>query len=329
MNERIYEGKTTKIRMWPTDSSDKEVGIKIELDRKGWKTTCLFSDSILCSYLGLEMYRACVKKLVNNTTTVVSNRGAAHRVSRPRSPVSSMEKNDGSSLRHNISPQPQNSSANDFSFSSYDENIVQAVDRSSSQTDTGSAEVRLEQTMFQLMKSFKTDRSSTNPVVSDGLWWELKYHSALISVCLWLGLLKSDPSKIRTYGELSGDWSEQLKTVSEFLVQYDGHWTLNTFGRALQEAISMQSFLYYLCSDTVSDHWNKPNSSSMITMMNASATLDTVTDESTTNRIIQIALVSLIFIIVIVGTASIVSENRRVTRLLNEIKSSVKKKKCS
>lgn len=329
MNERIYEGKTTKIRMWPTDSSDREVGIKIELDRKGWKTTCLFSDSILCSYLGLEMYRACVKKLVNNTTTVVSNRGAAHRVSRPRSPVSSMEKNDGSGLRHNISPQPQNSYANDFSFSSYDENIVQAVDRSSSQTDTGSAEVRLEQTMFQLMKSFKTDRSSTNPVVSDGLWWELKYHSALISVCLWLGLLKSDPNKIRTYGELSGDWGEQLKTVSEFLVQYDGHWTLNTFGRAVQEAISMHSFLYYLCSDTVSDHWNKPNSSSMITMMNASATLDAVTDESTTNRIIQIALVSLIFIIVIVGTASIVSENRRVTRLLNEIKSSVKKKKCS
>jgi hypothetical protein len=317
MNERIYEGKTTKIRMWPTDSSDKDVGIKIELDRKGWKTTCLFGDSILCSYLGLEMYRACVKKLVNNTTTVVSNRGAAHtRTSRPRSPVNVP-----------ISPQPAQGNA-DFGFSSYDETIVQAVERSSSQTDTGSAEVRLEQSVFQLMKTFKTDRSSTNPVVSDGLWWELKYHSALISVCLWLGLLKSDPNKIRTYGELTGDWNEQLKTVSEFLVQYDGHWTLNTFGRSVQEAISMHSFLYYLCADTVSDHWNKPNASSMITMMNASATLDAVTDESTTNRIIQIALVSLIFIIVIIGTASIVSENRRVTRLLNEIKSSVKKKKC-
>jgi hypothetical protein len=316
MNERIYEGKTTKIRMWPTDSSDKDVGIKIELDRKGWKTTCLFGDSILCSYLGLEMYRACVKKLSNNTTTVVSSRGAAHRPQRPRSPVSGT-----------ISPTPQQSSTGFPSIVSYDESILQAVERSSSQTDTGSAEVRLEQTVFQLMKSFKTDRSSTNPVVSDGLWWELKYHSAVISVCLWLGLLKGDSNKNRTFGELTGEWNEQLKTVSEFLVQYDGHWTLNTFGRAVQEAISMHSFLYFLCSDTVSDHWNKPNSSSMITMMNASASLDTVTDESTSNRIIQIVLVSLIFIIVIIGTASIVSENRRVTRLLNEIKSSMRRKK--
>lgn len=316
MNERIYEGKTTKIRMWPTDSLDKEVGIKIELDRKGWKTTCLFNDSVLCSYLGLEMYRACVKKLANNTTTIVSSRGAAHRPMRPRSPVNGT-----------ISPAPQTSSAGFATPTSFDETILQAVERSSSQTDTGSAEVRLEQTVFQLMKSFKTDRSSTNPVVSDGLWWELKYHSAIISVCLWLGLLKGDPNKTRTFGELTGDWNEQLKTVSEFLVQYDGHWTLNTFGRAVQEAISMHSFLYYLCGDTVSDHWNKPNSSSMITMMNASASLDTVTDESTTNRIIQITLVGLIFIIVIIGTASIVSENRRVTRLLNEIKSSMKKKK--
>lgn len=316
MNERIYEGKTTKIRMWPTDSSDKDVGIKIELDRKGWKTTCLFNDATLASYIGLEMYRACVKKLSNNITTVVSNRGAAHRTSRPRSPVSGT-----------ISPTPQQSSAGFPSVVGYDESILQAVERSSSQTDTGSAEVRLEQTVFQLMKSFKTDRSSTNPVVSDGLWWELKYHSAIISVCLWLGLLKGDPNKNRTFGELTGEWNEQLKTVSEFLVQYDGHWTLNTFGRAVQEAISMHSFLYYLCSDAVSDHWNKPNASSMITMMNASASLDTVTDESTANRIIQIILVSLIFIIVIIGTASIVSENRRVTRLLNEIKSSMKKKK--
>lgn len=313
MNERIYEGKSTKVRMWPTETSERNVGIKVELDRKGWKTTCLFNDSILCSYLGLEMYRACVKKLANNTSTVLSNRGAAHhRSSRPRSPTQPTSPRD--------TPLP------DAFFSSYDETIVRAVDHSSSQTDVGSAEIRLDQTIFQLMKGFKTDRSSTNPVISDGLWWELKYHSALISICLWLGLLKSDPNKTRTYGELTGDWNEQLKTVSEFLVQYDGHWTLNTFGRAVQEAISMQSFLYFLCSDTVSDHWNRPNSSSMITMMNASATLDTVSDESAVNRIIQISLVSLIFIIVILGTASIVSENRRVTRLLTEIRTSIRKK---
>lgn len=315
VHERIYEGKTLKIIMKPTRKEDEKTGIKITIDRQGWTTECIFEDSTLSSYLGLEMYYVCVKRLAierdyppmkNFRTDVIKPN------SRPTSPTSPTD----------------NKELNNYQYRFWDDSIIDGVTHSSSKTDIGSAEIRLDQAMFHLIQRFKTDRSTTNPMQSDGLWWEIKYHCALINICLWLGLLKTE-NVIKTFGELCGDWKTHIRTVSEFLIIYENNWSLNTLGRGVQEAVSTNSFLYYLCSESMSELWSRPNNNNVIRLLTTS-TLEypsggdeTIFSTGNTDRLIQIILVIAIFTVVITGSLTIVSENKRIVNTLREIKNSI------
>jgi hypothetical protein len=298
---RTYHGKKLEIGIYPSGKDQSEVGMYIELEKEGWKTTMFIPDMSLARVLGREMYYSLVCEFFPNDFT-----------SRPSTPeptfVYKRIRRRSSNSRIRKTPQEMGVEAEP-----YDKGIIDSVESSSNNTDLGEAKLRVERTIFQSIQTQECNFDS-----AEKLWWDIKYKISLIIVCLKYSLVKIPSQDLPTTGAVFDAWKTH-SGLNEGELYYSHDGSLTQLGQAFMESIVKQGIIYRLIGVNKSDVLMN-DEVLKIQNTNTIPELDGVTVSSLTqSRVVQVVLVVVLFGVLVVGVGSFIMENRKVMDMLQRI----------
>jgi hypothetical protein len=299
--KRIYQGRQIEISIYPSGKDQAEVGMYVDMERSGWKSSMFVPDSTFVKLVGREMYYSLVCELFPEDFQ-----------SRPNTPelVYKRVRRRSSASRSRRTPHEIGVEAEP-----YDKAIIDSVSLSSSNADTGECRLRVEKALFSVLQS---DYTLTD---SKKLWWDLKTGVVLLYVCLKMKLIgfgNISPQSIFSMAELFGIWKTRLG-MSSVEMFYENDSTLTGLGQAICEAVRQDGFLYKVLGGARSEYWVADEGLG-VQSVNATPDIDGhLLLETEQGKIVQVVLIVLLFVILVAGVGSFIAENKKVMRLLESL----------
>jgi hypothetical protein len=298
---RTYHGKKLEVSIYPSGKDQSEVGMFVELEKEGWKTTMFIPDMSLARVLGREMYYSLVCEFFPNDF-----------ISRPSTPeptfVYKRIRRRSSNSRIRKTPQEMGIEAEP-----YDKPMIDSVESSSNNTDLGEARLRVERTIFQSIQTQECNFDS-----AEKLWWDIKYRLSLIIVCLKYSLLRIPSQDLPTTGAVFDVWKTH-SGLSEGELVYSHDHSLTQLGQALVESVSKHGILYRLIGMNKSDVLMNDD---VLKIQNTNTIPEVdgvIVNSLTQSRVVQVILVVVLFGVLVVGVGSFIMENRKVMDMLERI----------
>jgi hypothetical protein len=303
---RTYYGKNLEITILPSGKDQSDTGMFVELDHNNWKSTLFIPDSGIARVVGRELYYSLVCEFYPNDFQTRPNTpepGMVYRRVRRRSSSSRLRKTP---QEFGVEAEP------------YDKTIVDSVEQSSNNADIGEARLRVERTIFQSIQTQECDFTS-----AEKLWWDIKFNIALVIVCLKNSLLKLPPGNVElTFGEIFDSWRKHSGFDSnEMYFSRDG--SLTQLGQTIMDVISKQGIIYRLLSHANSRGLNVD----MLTVQNTNPLPEVDGNMALSldqTRILQVVLVVILFMVLVVGIGSFITENRKMMDMLKRIQEKCK-----
>lgn len=303
--KRSFQANSLDIGIYPSGKDQTEVGMYVELERKGWKKNLFVPDATIARLVGREIYYALVCEFFPDDFQT--------RPTTPDPVIYRRIRRKSSSSRIRRTPHEVGVEAEP-----YDKGIVDVVAQSSHITEIGEAKLRVEKVVFQSIQNQFYPAMDN----ADSLWWDIKHNLTLLVVCWRTSLLvipEDMREEVQTLGEAFALW-RSMRGLNTREMTYESDGTLTALGNGVVEAISPTGTLNRLFASCRIHRWFTDDEMMVQAAMSAPEVDGQMLLSLDQSRAIQIVLVIILFGVLVAGVGSFISENRKMMRMIEALR---------